>query len=217
MKTLNIRRHTQAGFTIIELLIATAVFSVILIIVTTGIMAFTEDYYRGINESNAQSIARTILNDIAQGIQFGSATNGYVQTTNLSTPEGGICINNVLYSYVLGKEVEPTPSSSQTPHAMVLQASPDCSSATDAIDVTNLTTLSAGQQELLTTNMRLANLSVTTLSASYPQAYQIDVRVVYGDDDLLSNPTQPTASCINGAGSQFCAVSDLSTVVEKRL
>jgi hypothetical protein len=47
--------------------------------------------------------------------------------------------------------------------------------------------------------------------------YSIDVRVVYGDDDLLINPTATNATCKVGSGSQFCAVSELSTVVQQRI
>jgi hypothetical protein len=45
----------------------------------------------------------------------------------------------------------------------------------------------------------------------------VQVRVIYGDDDLLSNPTAANANCKSQAGSQFCAVSDLTTVVVKRV
>jgi len=55
----------------------------------------------------------------------------------------------------------------------------------------------------------------------------VSVRVVYGDADLLRSPSapdsphaamQPDATCQSvRAGTQFCASSELSTVVVKRV
>jgi hypothetical protein len=83
--------------------------------------------------------------------------------------------------------------------------------------------------------MRLAKLSVTEVGSS--SLYQIDVRVVYGADDLLCSPNEVAGSCTNIkampsgkdyqypdlqckpkiSGSQFCAASELSSTVEKRI
>jgi len=41
---------------------------------------------------------------------------------------------------------------------------------------------------------------------------------VYGYNDLLNNPTATNASCRGvRAGTQFCSISELSTVVVKRV
>jgi prepilin-type N-terminal cleavage/methylation domain-containing protein len=75
------RHHLQApqtekssGFTIVELMISTLVFSVILLVVTFGIVHFTNSYYRGINGSTTQDTARTIVDSVTQAIQFSSGT-----------------------------------------------------------------------------------------------------------------------------------------------
>jgi hypothetical protein len=75
----------------------------------------------------------------------------------------------------------------------------------------------AGSVELLQQRMRLAKLQITPIGAG-GELYRITIRVVYGDDDLISNPTQDNAACkVSISGSQYCAQSDLSTVVKKRI
>ena len=121
------RRAASAGFTIIELLVATAVFSVILIVITSGIMLFTSNYYKGVNQSNTQAVARSIINNISQAIQFSAAGYPYVQLANWPTGSGnqGFCVNNVQYSYVTGREIESSPSGAlQTRDALVSHAYP---------------------------------------------------------------------------------------------
>ena len=214
------RQRRDAGFTIIELLIATLVFSVILLIVTGGIMAFTRTYDKGINETNTQTAARNILGNISQAVQFSSAVNGFVgplKTTG-SPASRAFCVNNTRYSYLLGYEVEDTFNGSlhQSPHALVVDNVPSCSVADSAQDLA-AGTLDTGSQELLGPHMRLANLSVVQETFVAPQTFLISVNVVYGDDDLLKNPTAPNASCNGGTGSEFCASASLSALVEKRL
>jgi len=64
--------------------------------------------------------------------------------------------------------------------------------------------------------MRLATMQVTSIGTD---VYRISVKVVYGDSDLLTNPNTSNAKCQAAArnGTQFCAVSDLTTVVTKRV
>ena len=241
--SINHRRLASRGFTIVELLIATSVFAVILLIMTTGLLQFSRSYTKGITENNTQTTTRNILNTVAQGIQFSSSANGYVDIT-ANGQSKGFCINNRRYSYVQGRQLikgTPDPGALQSNHVLVVDDKPDCSGATEALDVTGVLNM-VGLKELLSTNMRLSKLSITDISqaGSSVKAYKVDVRVVYGDDDLLCSPSVTDASgtpsceakntmdsndilnasdvqCKSQVGSQYCAVSAMSTVVEKRL
>jgi len=202
----------QRGFTIVELLIATAVFSTVLIVVTTGILQFSSVYYKGVTETNVQNTARAIMDTIAQSIQFGG---GAVSGTGASTPGGSfdVCVGTVQYSYRLGYQlVDSGATGNQTYHSLLVQTVAGCSAPTGGQDMTSSGALSG--RELLVPHMRLSNLVVTNVTGDL---YKIQVRVVFGDDDLLDNPTAADASCKGNAGRQFCAVSDLSTVVIKRV
>jgi len=216
------------GFTIIELLIATLIFALILILITVSVLTFTKSYYRGVNQSNTQNVARTVIENISQSIQFsGDLVNPVVTPNNGSQ---GFCVGNKLYSYALGWQlVEGTVSTdlSQSPHALMLSAASSCNGAT-AQDVR---TANPDGTELLTPKMRLAKLKIEPMGGA--SVWRITVRVVFGDDDLLcspstqgscqsSNTTSPFGkedlSCkVAFSGSQYCAMSELSTVVKKRV
>jgi hypothetical protein len=65
--------------------------------------------------------------------------------------------------------------------------------------------------------MRLGDLTINPLGGG---AYTVHVRVIYGDSDVLTSPNGSdwsNVTCQGGAGSQFCAVSDLTTTVQTRL
>lgn len=212
MKRSNISAGSS-GFTIMELLIATVVFGVVLLVVSTAILQFTRVYYKGVTESNVQETARSITDVIAQGIQF----SGGVVTSTPSGPTAGgsnaFCIGDRQYSYQVGHQLtDGTPTSTQKPHALVHADIAGCTSSTPP---QNLSNAAVTGREMLAPKMRLARMEVASVSDNL---YRVRVKVVYGDDDLLTNPTTADAKCRNiRAGTQFCAISDITTTVVKRV
>ena len=201
----------QQGFTIIELMIATSVFSVVLLLCTFGLMQIGKLYYKGISSTRTQKTTRSVLDMLSQDIEF--ADNDIVVTGTM------ICAGHHRYTYQLNAKLDDV----AVPHVMVLDDLPGgCDISTPP--QTPLST--ANGQELLGRNMRLANLLVNHDGAG---GYSILVKIIYGDDDLLRDGPNGTlrvgdvgfdirnATCSGGAGSQFCAVSTLSTFVKKRL
>jgi hypothetical protein len=200
----------------------------VLLLITIGILQVARVYYKGITETNTQNAARNIIDTISQSIQF---SGGNVTTAPGSVTPGtpfAFCIGNTLYSYTLGYQVDdsPSPAKYQTYHALVQSSvsGAACSSSTAAQNV-RLSAVTG--KELLGPHMRLANLMIRPIAGT--AAYDIRVRVVYGDDDLLFSPANPaapgnTAAILPDAkckgvraGTQFCAFADLSTVVQKRV
>lgn len=205
-------RKRQEGFTIIELLVATGVFGVVLLVITTAILQITRVYYKGITEAKVQNTTRNIVDTIAQSIQF----NGGNVTETTATPTAGssyaFCVGNQQYSYTVGYQLSDDPTSAQTYHALVSRSLAGCVSSSPA---QNMRAQAITGRELLDPNMRLSNIQVTSLS---PTLYKVSVKVVHGEDDLLNNPNGPNASCkAVRAGTQFCAISELTTIVSKRV
>lgn len=197
----------QKGFTIIELLIATLVFSSVLLLITFGIIQITRTYYKGVTSTKTQQTARAVIDEISQSIQFAGGT---VTPSPAPAPSSSqvFCLNTKRYSYILGRKL--TDGSN---HVLVADT-PPCTSSSTAQDM-NSASLTPDSRELLAPNMRLSKLDVIEVD---PNLWQITVKVVYGEDDLLNDPAQPNANCKNiSVGGQFCAVSELSTVVQKRL
>jgi prepilin-type N-terminal cleavage/methylation domain-containing protein len=202
------------GFTIMETMIATIVFGVVLLFVTIAIIQFSKVYYRGVTESNLQTTTRNIVDMIAQGIQF---NGGNVTTTPASQTAGtnyAFCVGNQQYSFSPGYLLSDSPAGSQPEkrHVLVVNNVAGCTASTPPQNLNNATVTG---RELLGPKMRLARMQVTNVGANL---YRVSVRVVYGDRDLLQNPTAATAKCQNGiTGTEFCAVTDITTTVVKRV
>lgn len=196
------------GFTIIELLIATLVFSVVLLIVTVGIIQITRVYYKGLTESSTQNTARNIMDTIAQSIQFSGST---VSNTIVPVPVAGttsaFCIGDQQFSYRLGYElVASSPGIDQTTQGLWQSTTAGCSGNPPA---------AASGKEYLGNHMRLSNLTVVNVTGSL---WKVSVTVAYGDDVLLNNPTSTAPTCKGqSAGQQFCSISTLTTTIDQRV
>ncbi|HSX35896.1 MAG TPA: prepilin-type N-terminal cleavage/methylation domain-containing protein [Patescibacteria group bacterium] len=203
-------RAQQRGFTVVELLIATLVFSVVLMIVTAGIIQVTRVYYKGVTEANTQSVARSISDVVGQAIQFSPGTVTPTPAVVIPGAQSYFCVGGTVYLYYQGYElidVGANPAKHQTSHSIVAQPFAGGCAGSGFVN----------GRDLMSPKMRLSKVTVKNVGSD-PNTYQVEVRVVYGDDDVLSNPTGANAACASvHAGTQFCAVSDLTTVVVKRV
>ncbi len=212
-------RKPAAGFTIIELMIATLVFSVILLVITSGVISLTDQYYKGVTSANTQSVARSVMDTVSQDIQFSDANKVTASQLNSGATLSFFCTGSHLYVYKLNFQLTDGTSlaADQSNDALVESNLPGSCPA----DVSAFPT-SGSPRELLSPHMRLADLTVRHGGGNI---WTITVRVVSGDSDMLNNFTlpaspstsSPTVSCKSAAGSQFCAVSQLTTTVEQRL
>lgn len=226
---MNKLRPTSArGFTLIELLIATSVFTMVLLLITTGVLQFSRQYYKGVIAGKTQDTARAIVDDVTRAIQLNPGT---VYTLSPSGSARGYCIGTVKrYSYILNSKIVDSGALGvrQSRHALVADSTSGCSSGTNAVNAATVTNLpGVNAREMLGPNMRLSKFSIT----GGPNVYTVTVRVVYGDEDLLCSPTAPGSCAPNGSfpaaktdltckgniGGQFCAASELTTTVQKRV
>ena len=230
MKYLNTKPSIdENGFTIIELLIATMIFSLVLLVMTIAITDISKTYYRGVTEADTYNTTRNIINNISQAIQVngGSIVNPITPSNGVvGAPCGGggaiscgFCVGSEEFSYLVGYELEPGIAATDTslfksPHSFVTNTVAGCNSTTLAQNLASTGSLASGSRELLSPNMRLAQLSLSPVGTN---SYNVGVRILFGDLDLLTASTGSSASCNGQAGSQFCAVSQLSTVVQKRV
>jgi prepilin-type N-terminal cleavage/methylation domain-containing protein len=215
--------HDQSGFTIIELMIATVVSSLILLVITFGIIFFTNGYYKGINNSTTQATAQNAIDVITQSIEFNSS--GTVATDGT---QGIFCAGTQVFLYTLGKALTGAPSAANWGLYQLNNPSSNCT----------IPGSTAGGTELLSTNMRLTNINLAQQGVT--NGWQVDVRIAYGDPDLLCRSSISGAakgSCARGAvnytvgdivsgtdvicklqiGSQFCSIADLSTAIGQRI
>ena len=180
------------GFTLLELLISTTVFSVILLLCTFGLIQVGRNYYRGATITRTQNVARSVMSTLTQSIQFsGSDAVGTLPTAGTPlAPSGTFCIGSLRYVYKLDTKVGDT-------------------SADYALKTSECINGASKQTELLGKGMSLRTFTIVK-SGDY---YTITLLIANADPDLLN----ADGSCKGGAGSQFCATSSLKTTVHRRL
>lgn len=204
-----IRLHKdQKGFTIIELMISTVVFSAIMLICLQGMVQVSRAYYKGLTQSRSQEAARLLLDEISSTIQLsGSAvtftnpvnTGPTIAVGSMDDGVGVLCAGNVKYTYVLDRKVvdgTTNDSLKETRNAIIAEEE-SCSDTPIpgdlSADATNPT------RSLLGENMRLTkfnvtrvqpNASITDEIKSGAQLWQIELSIAYGDQDLLATDNE---------------------------
>ncbi|HUD06196.1 MAG TPA: prepilin-type N-terminal cleavage/methylation domain-containing protein [Candidatus Saccharimonadales bacterium] len=221
----NKRSLGNSGFTIIELMIATAVFSVVLIIIVFSIISITRTYTRGITQTNTQNIARNIVNDVSQAIEFDGCggTDGACSATEANpTPGTGysFCVGSREYIYQIGWEVEPSflATDQHSVNGLVVTDPNPAGSTCPGPSRTFKKTLVPNGTEFLNPNMRLSYFNISEVGST--DLYNVDVEVVYGGSSVLQNPTASngTTACLGTVVQQdFCATAKLDTVVQERI
>ena len=217
------QKNNQHGFTIIELAIATTVFSVLLLLSLGAIAQIGKMYYKGVTTAQTQDVSRAVSNEIIQSIQLNAGT-----VSNTVTPPPGpggtdsFCVGDTLYSYVIDRPM--ILNSSTTQHVLWAETLANCASVPHGpLTLTQaVPSVGTGGRELLSSNMRLSKLVVTQVGPASAQLYQVEIGIVYGDDDVLNPndipPDHKHTKCTgNFASAQFCAVVNLDTTVKKRI
>lgn len=205
----------QQGFTIIELMIASMVFSVILLITTAGLLQVGKTYYKGVTQSRTQGVARTVMDDVTAHVQFSGEA---ITVTPQAAPGvvGVYCLGNTRYTYVRDRQLtDGVPKAGeQTNQALLVdRVAGGCSTGTPHTGAcTPSSVLANNCQELLSPGMRLTNFKVEDKSN---KLFHIVVGIVSGENDILDASHTKCASA--QAGTQFCAVSNLDTYVQKRI
>lgn len=229
-------RRTEKGFTIVELMLATTVFSVVLMTVTAGILYMTKQYQHSAYVSRTQATATSIVQTVSNAIKYGGSPNVIKRSVVLANDvdADSRCINNREITSVLGRKlVAPTETgvsatSTSTHTGLLLRQGSACLSPIVPGE------RSLGAKELLANGMRLADFDISQV-AGVTGAYEIRVRVVYGEDDLLCSrsvgdsctnaATQLNAAQIKAArdleckpfaGREYCSMSELRTLVRSR-
>lgn len=207
------RTSTQKGFTIIELMISTAVFSTILIVVLTAVTQIARIYYKGITTAKTQETARILIDRISQEIQYSPAAT--IPTYVTDGTKNVRCIGNSRFFYVLNQKKTSTNYGLWSDDSAA--GSNACTTATDLSNLFIPTGPPAVNfRELLPEKMRIVKFDISGIG----NLYTVTIRVLYGDDDLIDVPGGDVSqSTCKGStvGTQFCGISELSVTVNKRL
>jgi prepilin-type N-terminal cleavage/methylation domain-containing protein len=225
------------GFTIVELLIATLIFSVILLAALAGFLQVGRLFYKGVNSTQTSETSKQVLNDVKANIRL--ATVNAINPNK--TGNGGYtyhCVNGNRYTYMLDKQVNlatPNYRSPITGNYGILKeymgSDTACGvpcysySGPPGASYDNCTDPGSvpfnNPVELLSNNMRVAQFDIfqtDTTTTSNSDLWTLKLKVAYGDDGVFEYPGGPglpsTIRCQAASTvQQFCAVVDNSTSV----
>lgn len=208
--------ESRGGFTIIELLLATVVFSAVVVVALSGFLTIGRLFYKGVNLSQTQATAQQIIDNLTTDIQGASTV-----WDTLPPASGGrsyVCIGNNRYIIKLYNFVDILDHNNTDKFGLLRDKLPGgnnaCPNPYDGIGAV----APNNPTEMLGNKMRLNSFSVTRTCPTC-KLFVIKVNLAYGDDSSLSiDPTTKIASCdSNLASSQYCAVTGLSTTVASGL
>ncbi len=229
--------HTQRGFTIIELLIAMTVLSVILLLASIMMTNIGNLYYKGISQAHVQGAVRATIDEVSQHLQLTDST----PTIYTSGTTQAYCMGTTRYTYVLGKQLSPTLGIDKSQHVLwrdTIPANTCASPIPPLLPDLSATTPSSGGAELMAPRSRLTNFTISNTSP-----YTITITLAFGDTDLLCDSgtlgdctsTNPSTKIWNDgsntppigsvrckgsqatSGQQFCGTAGLTTTVVRRI
>lgn len=234
--------RTESGFTIVELIIASSIFSFALLTIALGVTIFSNSYTKDVISSSTQDTVQNVTNSVEKAIRI---SNGSISTPlpATSTSAGVLCAGNEVFSFWLGYE-QPSQISAfapSNPYALYEEPIPSSGCPSTA-------SYNSGGQSLLSDNERLLAFNVQPIAGT-TDLYSVDVIVAYtaggtggNGNSLLCTPTispssspggcsgsaanisysqlinnSSTITCKPGHQQQFCDISGLQSNVENRL
>lgn len=185
----------KAGFTLVELLLAMAFFSFILLFVTTGFIMVNRAYNKGLTVKLVQDEGRRVIEDISRSIRVASPLG-------IDTTVDCLAINGNRYYW----SVPIDSNDSASPKQLIKEDGKGCSDS-----ITN----PAGGENVLNDRVGVQYMEVSTVGGSN-SVYMIKIVLSTAETDLVANAGTENVNCDTGSGSQYCDVVTMSTVVSTR-
>lgn len=187
-------QKNNKGFTIIELLIAMAGFSFVLLLVTVVMINIGNLSSKGINQTKIDDAARYISDDVVSKLKLNQASQF---SSSSNTFKGVYCVANVMYSY-----------SYDTAGANYLRQMPKTGSCTTPV-------LPNGGINMLPANTKLTYFNVS----QYGNQFVVKVSLLYGSFTAANIPSGDpfNTKCKIDTSYTYCNVTSLETVVSSRV
>lgn len=214
------KKHRHSGFTILEVLISSMVFTVVLLICIQAVTRIGQLYYKGVTSAQIQELTRNLSDEFSSQIQFGSSIP---YPDSISGGQGGsvliFCVGDNRYRAVMNRKLGDTSVSPVVDTVLKRKA------YSGSCDIVNDTGFD-GATELAVSNMRILKLQIIR-STTDPGIWNVNIRLAMGDSDIFDYPVTGStdtplvygsAVCKSGIlGSQFCATSELSSTLLRRV
>ncbi len=233
MKNIHVNmKNNRKGFTILELLLATTVFSTILLVLTTTIIRLNGTYYQAIIRSQTLNATKNIVSTVTQQIQTSSSDFVYnggsltwsftAASVNPKLYEAYYCIGDNEYIYQIGGLVVATPGNyDEAYYGLILKNDAQCKNPGPSISQNNndlsSTTPGLGSGNvfnLVPNNMRLLKFDIVRVPNT-TRLYKVDVKMAYGNDGNYDNDPIDANYQKCYPKAYYCAVIELVNYVEK--
>lgn len=189
-------RRFQTGFTLIELIIAMAIFSFMLLILMVGVLQIFKMYQADLSSKRSQEAARTAMDEISRDVRD---SNG-VMSVHTNGTQGWICLDSdslAIYETTDGTSLYKTSGLT------------NCSDGNFSGGTT--TKIIDGSGVVQSRSFKPVAIND---SSGDPVSVRINLVVTTGADDLFSD--QNLTQCSIGAGAEFCASTTMSNVISLR-
>ena len=221
----------RRGFTIIELMIATIVFSLVLLVAVSSFLQIGRMFYKGFTSNQTQIGARQVLSQITADMQDNFDISD-IQNQPPNSEFTYFCVGNKRYTLNFDMQVDTTEADYSLKKFGILRdempgnsgcAEPCYSGSNADTDCDGAEVALNSPKELLAAGMSFRSEPAQMLKKAAlagEQLYNVNVRLVYGDDDVLTivDTAQPATGknvrCdSNLRQSQFCAEAEVSSVI----
>lgn len=197
-------KRLQKGFTIIELMVATTVFSLILMVCLASFIQVSRMFYKGYNMARTQEATRMVAESIADDIRFAQLP------PTVPAPDY-FCVGLHRYKFDFGNHMGDAPWDLATNYGIVREnIVGGCPSPTIAGS-------GSAEEEMLTEGMQLNRFNVSCAN----KRCLVDIHVVfYGVETDVFTPsaTDSNAQCTGSlSGSQYCATATFTNTILQSL
>jgi prepilin-type N-terminal cleavage/methylation domain-containing protein len=229
-------RSNNSGFTIIELLISSLIFSIILMTATFAVIQVSRTYIKGYVGVQTQNTNRSMISLLTNELQQSNPGSVNVDPNNRYGTIHWFCLNGQRFIYQYDAILNDTTSGAPLNKNVFVQDqddSPkqDCTFNTgmlpfgniklsDFISDLSLNTPQNPQTELLRQHMQLVNLNGGQLIAAvsgFKGLYNINLKILYADTGSFRQVTANNSICYSDYTTHgFCYASSSSTTVQAR-
>lgn len=210
-------KHSQRGFTLVELLLSMAVFSFVLGICLAVFIQVNRLYYRGISITRTQTAARDIITELTNGIRqspvtLPSTALADVQIGTNLYRQGYFCVGDQVYYYKLGLRAQdstPGPSNLTGRRILTRWYQPGYCTAGGTF------TIGTNAVELVEDNVSVRHFYVDSTRAEITLTFGNPTELIPLVDNTNKGDT-PGVSCRGGRDVAFCGVASISTDIVTR-
>ena len=203
-------RPNQTGFTLVELLLALALFGFVLVFAVSGFVQVNRSYNKGITVKRVQETGRAVIEDIARSLRL-AGDPGSVRVCDVDDQQGcsgnfRLCLPGVRYGWSDGSTGEEFTSAGDIKKNWLVRS--------DTASGCNSAFSQAEAESFLEDDLIVQELNITWLIGT--SAYKIDLTLSTGDTTLITNSGKRCKGAAQVSGSQYCDVVNLSTTVTIR-